>query len=326
MACTPPKVCIGWKGYMMLGTAVMPYLTVDVSEKINHIPSDDVHGGGVGTTHGAYHSQINAAEGQITFDGRVTGNVYVGTGGFGIGFRKFLEKTIGESGTDTTDRECGFDASSPLILSVGGCGLDGAKAMRFPAASFGRAVVASMTLNGNLGGLVGWEAEIQASSLGDTSTTPAFPGGFTFESGASLGAGSPVPYFESGFAFGAGGLGETGVSDLITGWTMNINNNTQPVWTFNGERSPRDIYQGQMEITGNFTYYSDDGDFARLKNGSTLTITFGDSLGAGALKLFSPYLALDPRPITSGGVNEITSREVNFRCLGAAIGGSLFIL
>jgi hypothetical protein len=154
--------------------------------------------------------------------------------------------------------------------------------------------------------------------------TPAFPGGFTFESGTSLGAGSPVPYFESNLAFSS--IGEAGVSDLITGWTINIVNNTQPVWTFNGERSPRDIYQGQMEVTGSFTYYSDDGDFSRLVNGSTLTITLGDSLGAGALKLFSPYLALDPRPITSGGVNEITSREVNFRCLGAASGGSLYIL
>jgi len=309
---------------MMLGTAVMPYLTTDVSEKITHIPSDDVHGGGIGTTHGAYHSQINAAEGQITYDGRITGNVYVGSSGFGTGFREFLKRVIGGTATDTSERECGFDSTSPLILSLGGCGLDGAKAFRFPASTFGRAVVSSMTLNGNLGGLVSWEAEILASSLGDTSVTPTFPGGFTFESGASLGAGSPVPYFESNLAFSS--IGETGVSDLITGWTINIVNNSQPVWTFNGERSPRDIYQGQMEITGSFTYYSDDGTFSRLVNGSTLTITLGDSLGAGALKLFSPYQALDPRPMSSGGVNEITSREVNFRCLGAASGGSLYIL
>lgn len=310
----------------MLGTAVMPYLTEDFSEKITHIPSDDVHGGGIGTTNGAFHSQINAAEGQISFDGRITGNIYAGGTGFGLGFSKVLERAIGASGTDTSKRECGFDSAEPLILSPGGCGFTGFKAFRFPEAGVGRAVVSSFTLNGNLGGLSTWEMEVLASSLGDTSVTPTFPGGFTFESGSSLGAGSPIPYFETNLAFGGSGIGESGVSDLITAWTITVNNNAIPQWTFNGERTPRDIYMGQMEVTGSFTYYSDDGDFSRLINGSSLTITLGDSLGAGAIKLFSPYLALDPRPITSGGVNEITTREVNFRCLGDAGGTSLRII
>ncbi len=321
-SCLPPAVCIGWKGYILVDGSVIPYTSADFSEKIQHIPSDDIHGGGVGTTHGAYHSQINAAEGQIMFDGTVNGNVYIGTTGFGLGFNEVLKRAIGGSATDTSLRECGFDGTHPLIVSWGGCGFDGSPAARFPAATAGRAVVETFNLNGNLGGLTTWDATLQASSRGDTSTAPT-TADFTFESGSDLGAGSPVPWHQTSLAFS--GLGEAGVADRIREWSVSVSNNTTPTWTFNGERTPRDIYQGQMEITGSFDYYSDDEDFSSLTNGSTLTITLGTDLGAGAITLFSPYLALDPRPIKIDGVNDLATRSVQYRMLGSSSGGSLYI-
>lgn len=321
--CTPPGVCIGWKGYVLVDGRVIPYNSSTFSERIMSIPAEDIHGGGVGTTHGAFHSLINAAEGQIMFDGNINGNVYIGDTGFGLGFREMLKRAIGGSATDTTLRECGFDGDHPLIVSWGGCGYDGFKAARYPESTFGRAVVETMTLNGNPGGLVTWDASLLASSQGNTDIAPTLAS-FTFESGSDLGAGTPVPYFESKMEF-SGDLGEPDLPDRITNWSITINNNAVPQWTFNGERSPRDIYMGQMKVDGNFEYYSDGEDFTDLLNGSTMTLTLGVGLGAGALVLRIPYVVLNERPITVSGPNDLARRTVNFYGLGDSTGGSIYI-
>lgn len=317
-----PNVLIGWKGFALIGTNPFPYLSEDVTEKINHIPSEDIHGGGIGTVQGAFHSQINVAEGQIAYDGSFSGNVYIGSSGFGLAFDEILKRAIGTSGSDTSAREEGFDNNFPLILSPGGGSLDGKKAFKYPSTtSGGRAVISTFTLTGNLGGLVTFEAGVVASSRDKVDTVPSL-GSFTFESGTSFGAGTPVPYFESKLEFGGVGIGES-LSDRITAWTITMTNNSTPVYTFNGSRFPRDIYQGEGVVEGSFTYYSDTGSFATLNDGGSLTITLGVGLGAGARKIVIPFLALNPRPIPSPGMNEVTSRTVSFRGIGDATGSSM---
>jgi len=317
-----PTQMMGWKGYALVGTLPFPFLSEDVTEKINHIPADDIHGGGVGTTHGAFHSQINVAEGQISYDGSLSGNVYIGASGFGLAFDEILKRAIGAVGTNTTDRDTGFDGAFPLILSPGGGSLDGAKAFRYPSASTGRALVNSFTINGNLGGLVTFEAGIIASSRTTVNTVPSIAS-FTFESGSSFGAGTPVPYHETCVDFGGIGIGESNLSERITAWSVTVTNNAVPVYTFNKSRFPRDIYQGQAVVEGSFTYYSDTGSFSTLNDGGSMEITLGVGLGAGARKLKVPYLALNPRPIPSPGLNEVTTRTVSFRGLGDATGNAL---
>lgn len=324
-SCTPPGECIGWKGYMMVDGHTMPYLSSDFSEKIMSIPAEDIHGGGVGTTHGSYHSLINAAEGQIMYDGSIKGNVYVGaaTTGFTGAFRELLKRAIGGSATNTTLRECGFDGTHPLIISYGGCGYDGYAAARYPEASTGRAVIDTFTLNGNLGGLVTWDAQIVASSQGDTDLAPVYTD-FTFESGTDLGAGTPVPYFESSWAFSA--LGEADVADRIIDWNLTIKNETIAQFTFNGERHPRDIYVGQLKVDASVTYYSDSESFSSLTNGSVATLTLGVGLGADATVLRMPYMVLKERPISVSGPNDLAKRTINFYGLGNSTGGSIYIV
>lgn len=320
--CTPPSVCMGWKGYLLVDGNVMPYDSADFSEKKQTLEPNDIHGGGVGTTHGAFHSMINSAEGPITYEGSIRGKVYTGSSGFGLAFKEILKRAMGGSATNTSLRECGFDGDHPLIISWGGCGLRGEKAGRFPAASTGRASIDTLTLTGTSGELISWDANLLASSMGDVSTPVPTTTDFSFESGSDLGTGTPVPWFAASWSFSA--IGEADFEDKVTDWTLTIKNNLVPKWSFNGERSPADIFTGMMEVSGSFKYYSTSGSFAELTHGSTGTLVLGAG-SAAPITLFMPYIVIKDRPIAVAGVNDVTMRTANFIGLGASSGGSIYL-
>ncbi len=89
--------------------------------------------------------------------------------------------------------------------------------------------------------------------------------------------------------------------------SITINNNTNPLYTFNGEAFPQDILLGQREVSGSFSYYSPDGEFVeQLTHGANLSITFG------TISLTLPFVAFGRAPIPSTGPNAIISRNVEF--------------
>ncbi len=311
---------LGWRGFLRLGTTgpVLPYLNADLTENIEVNPSQSIHGGGVGTVNGIFHSEHNFAIGRATFEGTINGEVFGGTGNYGAAFRGLLERGVGASSGDTSLRDEGFDAATPLIFSPGG-GFQ----FKFPDSglSVGKAVVNTFAINGNNGGNVQYTTNIMSSGADfDTSAVNApNVADFAFETAGLTDDSNPLPYYATNFNITA--TGESDLSDRVTDYNVNINNNSTPIFTFNGNNFAVDILQGMSEITGTFSYYSPDGTFVRnLIHGGVLTIDLG------TFTLRSPFVAFGPYPVPSPGPNDPTVRNVTFRCLATSTSASIAIV
>lgn len=330
---------IGWKGYMKLSSSevgsgkVLPYNTEDLTERVEAINNDGIHGGGVSEIDGIFGSRHNVAIGLATYSGSINGDVFGGTGQYADAFRILLDHAMGRGTTDHTHRLMGFSESYPIIVSP-----TGETAYQYPSVTVlnrktgatdtlttpVKAVVASMTINGNSGGNVNYSVALQATSRREVTGVKPVVGDFSFETVSNLDDSNPIPFWQA--AFNVTGSGETfggGVytlRDYITDFSITINNNTQPVVTFNGNNVATDMVQGLMEVTGNFSYYSPTGVFtANLNNGAVLSLTLG------SITLNIPYMFLPTAPIPSGGLNSIITRNVEFTGLATAAGASIYI-
>ncbi len=314
-----PNVAMGWKGFLGVGaiTALLPYTDADLTEKNTHIPAGDVHGGGVSQqTVGPFFSQLNVADGTLTYDGSINGNVYAGSNTFGDACRELLDR-----GIDGSKRLDGFTTGNPLILAPGGSGFS-ANGFRYPASadaeSIARAVVERITVSGSAGGLITHSTSIISTTREDSTGLPS-TSDLVFETtGDQLGRVNPVPWHQADFAVDVT-IGED-VADRVTEWSIDVTNNSVPTDTFNRARTRRDIYQGEMEVTGTFTYYADSTVFAELARrfGSAgspaITLTLGAS-DPSPIVLTMRSCALDPAPIPASDLNTLIFRQVSFRAL-----------
>jgi hypothetical protein len=326
---------VGWRGYCKIGNSVLPYISSTLSETQSLYRSETIHGGGVGTIDGKYHSEQNYALGRVLVQGDISSEIFGGTGSYATAFKELLKRAIGDATTDTRLRIAGFsNATEKLIFSPGG-GFE----LVMPDAAFanGKAVISRMALRGNPDGNAQFDATI--ISAGCTRNQPATLAP-SFDADNFLGAleppcppgqtgpidtnYNPIPYYATAFTI-SDCSGETSMADRVTDWSIEVNNNSNPIYTFNGSPYPVDIVQGIMEVTGTFSYYSPNGDFARfLTHGATLSIRIGTNLF-----LRCPHIGFDVAPIPAPGMNQPVVRNVTFRCFaqnaGSAVGDSLHI-
>lgn len=349
MAAGIPDVAMGWKGYLGVGgTAnLLPYTSFDLTEKDNTIPAADIHGGGIaGQTLPEFATEINAADGPVTYDGSINGNIYAGSGSFGTAFRGVIERAV-----DYSERLKGFTEDFPLIVSPGGATVEASvEAFQYPGDdtidsilggkegslvnSIHRCVVGSMSINGGTGGLSTWSGTfISTTRKNATSVTPTATS-LEFETtGPTLGTDNPVPWHKIKFDINDN-IGDADLESRVTAFTINIDNQPVPVMTFNRARTARDVYISQLIATGTFTYYGiadspGDAIFKPLNKvvGSPsgtpgVVATFGVESAGGTdeIVLEMPFLVLDLKPIPSGGPNELIYRQVNYRALAGAAG------
>lgn len=321
-----PTVALGWKGFILVETndAFLPFTSFDLTEKDQTIPANDVHGGGIaGQTTPGFASETSAADGQLAYDGGISGNIYAGGGSYGTAFRRLISKCV-----DYTERLDGFGSSTPLKVSPGGAaafqypgddsisGIDGGSSR-----SVHRCVVSSMSINGGTGALSTFNATLISSTRKAITVAPAVADLEYESAGADLGENNPVPWHKIDFAV-ASGIGETALEERITSFSINVDNQSIPVYTFNRARTVRDVYQSQILVTGTFDYYAANGTFSDLNkafgSAGTPAIVAEFGVGGGApIILTIPFVVLDVKPIPSGNNNELVYRNVSWRGLAA---------
>lgn len=293
----------GYQGYLTVCGKVMPFLTSDIVEVTELLPSAGIHGGGVSNVNPVFRSQTNFAVGRKTVEGSVTTEVYGGSGNYATAFLNMLKRAI-PTQTDQSFVCDGFDASCKLIFSPGG---GSELVIPDPDAAEGKCLITSLELRGNPGGVVNSTFRIvgAGADYNNANTNKPAATDLAFETVGSADDSNPIPYYASNFTLT--GSGETDISERITDWNININNNAVPIYTFNGENFAQDIILGMQVVTGSFSYYSPDGTFVeRLTNGAAATITFG------SITITLPFLGFGRCPIPSPGPNNPTIRNVEF--------------
>lgn len=313
-----PNSAIGWKGFCLVedDATFLPYTSFDLTEKDNLLPANDIHGGGIaGQTEPAFASEINVADGTLEYNGGITGNIYSGSGTFGTAFRRIITKAI-----DYTERLNGFENTAPIKLTPGGAEIYGAACWQFPGSStdsINRCVVSNMTITAATGALSTWSASF-ISTTADNTTATVDEANLEFEvTGATADPNLPVPWHEIAVSFNAN-IGESDLEDRVTNLTINIDNQAVPIYTFNRARTMRDVFAGQIIVTGSFTYFAENGAFSQLnKIAGPLSVVFGSGT---PITLTVPFIAIGPGPIPSGGLNEVIYRTVEFRGLSSGAG------
>ncbi len=351
-----PIGAVGYRGYMWVPTTdsgdwkLLPYLSEDITAKPGTIITDLIMGGGTGNSEGVFASRINAATGQVIYDGTVSSNVFGSNGNFGQAFRGLLSRALFSadpvalviSGTDNTARATGFGNASYLIVNPGG-GLE----FRYPSSggsSDDKCVVESFTLRGNLGGAVEFDCAVQSTSrlrfaepnlenVPDTSDldlesiSPQQIAGRYDEGDLptdnNQDDANPLPYYRSVFTLGGitGNIGESfDINNTITAWTVTITNSPNRIFAFNGKNFAVDIVQGLCVANGSFTYYSPTGVFAdELKHGASFSTFVGGSTPSYYVR--SEYMLLNNPTIPAPGLNDVVTRTVNFECLVGTFNG-----
>jgi hypothetical protein len=319
---------LGWRGYLYAAGYVYPFNTCDISKVTELYESQSVHGGGLGTVDGVYHSQHNVAQGKVLAQGRVSGEVFAGTNNYASGFKELLKRAIGAVTSDTSLRDLGFDKSEEgcLVFNPGR-----SNELKLPDEDLviygvpAKAVISQMTLRGNPNGIVECEFEVMSTGASDRAAIPPATDEFAYEDVGCNDDSKPVPFWDSRFDISAA-AGEANLVNRITRWEITVVNNTTGIWAFNGQQRAVDMLQGIMVVTGSFDYFSADGSFvSSLCHGATLNITLG-AAGGNPIVLHSPYVAFDQSPIPNTGPNNPVYRNVRFRCLAQQPEASLHIL
>lgn len=317
-----PFSAIGWRGFAKVGSFVIPLRRFTLDEEITLVNSEGVHG--AGNNDPRTSSYVNYSINQIIYRGDLEGEAWGGAGSkFAAAFKEIVDRSI------TADkREEGFTTANPIILAPTGVGY----IWQYPAPSGSatrRACVERLSISSAPGQNVSFTATIISSGRKKTSATVNPGSDFTFETvqtpGFSGGVislsddANPVPYWKAKFEIV--NSGETDLVNRVMNWTLEVNNNTQPVFVHNGEPFAVDVAQGVMQVTGNFTYYSPDGLFVdALTQGASLSITLGDFI------LKSDHTAFRAAPVPNEGLNTIVTRRVNFECYASSANGSLYII
>lgn len=306
MGCTQG---VGYQGYLTCNGKMLPFLTGNITERVEINASQSVHGIGAGSVNPVSRDQHNFSIGRKIIDGDVAVEVFGGSGNYSQAFQEMLKRTIGSSATDMSDVCNGFTVAAPLIFSpAGGSELF----LPSTSASQPKALIQGCDLRANPGGNVGATFKIISAGADWANPASGSPGpnaptssAWSFETPGTTDDSNPIPYYASNF--NCTGSGESSLAARILDWSISINNNAQPLYAINGVNSPADIFLGTRVVTGTFSYYSTDGIFVEtLSHGAVITLTFG------SITLTLPFVAFGPSPVPSPGPNQIVVRNVEF--------------
>lgn len=242
--------------------------------------------------------------------------IYAGTGNYATAWLAMLNRSI-PSASDDTDVCTGFDNSCKLIFSPGG-----GSEIVMPSTSAGtpRALIASMELRGNNGGVAQSTFRIISSGADYNSTNANKPSAaaLQFETAGSTDDSNPVPYWATNFS--VTGSGESGtLADQIMDWSISVNNNVTPIFTFNGEQFAQSAILGMMQVSGSFSYYSPSGTFVEnLTNGAVITITVGSTT------ITVPFVGWGRCPIPGGSANSPVVRNCEWMGFATASGPACY--
>jgi hypothetical protein len=309
MACTGG---VGFTGYLKVCSYLLPFLTADIVKVVEINPSESVIGGGYGSVSSApvnpvWRDYINFAIGKETVEGTISTEIFGGTGNYNSAFKEMLRRSIGDSSANSNDMTyvCnGFSDSCKLIFSPGG-----GSEISLPATGR-KALISEMTINGNNGGNVGCSFKILSAGA-SWNTPPAVTspstGDLSFETAGLTDDSNPIPWYASNFTLT--NAGETfDISDYVLDYSITVSNQATPLYFFNGINFPGDIFLGKRKVSGSFTYWSPNGQFAEfLTHGASITVTFGD------ITLTIPFCAFSRGPVPNQGPNKEVSRNQEFQ-------------
>ena len=180
---------------------------------------------------------------------------------------------------------------------------------------YGSTKVRSITINGNMGGLV--EITLSLAALGRSASTVVVPADSnwlniaeTAGSGLSGSAAdtSPIPYWRSQF-------GSTTTSANVTAWTFTVDNRPVVLYTFNASPDPKSIQVMQMVVTGTYTRYP--AASVPVNPGGSDSITFYDNNGASFAQVtFGNIIYNSWNEEISGPANK-TTRTIGFTSIAS---------
>jgi hypothetical protein len=302
---------IGWMGYIKLCNYLLPYRSADITKVTEIVPSESILGGGYSALSAAqvnpvWRDDINFIIGKELTEGSISTSVFAGTGNYFLAWKELFKRAVGDSSANGNDMSlccAGFSDSCKLLFApAGGTEISLPKAGRM-------ALVSEMSIKGNLGGEVGADFKIMSAGA-DWNTPPSVSSPATsdlaFESAGFADDSNPVPWYSTNVT--VTGSGETfDISDYITDFNFTVNNNTQPLFFFNGINYPYTIFLGKRRVSGSFSYYSPTGAFIeKLSHGASIVMTLG------SIQVTMPFVAFGKGPVPSQGANKEVVRNQEF--------------
>lgn len=303
-------IALGYRGWGKLDTNLIPFTRESLSIRPQTLRDEGIHGGGAAGGDARYYSEHLAATGPIFFDGDFETYMYDGNGVYKTAIQALIDKAIG------TSREDGL----AVIVNPGTT-----KAWEYPGTSGGtpvdRAVVNTLRISGSAEDYIRVSANIMSTTRKDGGSAPG-AATYVYETAGELLTGgdyNPCPYY--GASLTVGSTGDT-LTNKITEWELNVNNNAIRIVTFDGTRYAHDIGLGMMMVEGNVTYYGPAGAFTAgesMTHGGSLAI----ALNSG-YTLTCPFLQLTELAVEGAAPNEIIKRTLNFVGLSDGTHASIY--
>lgn len=286
-----------YAGYMLVGSSVLPYLSASFSQRQDIVKSQPISNGSDSESRSAYNYSL----GKKTVEGNFTVEVFGSGSAYGTAFATLVGLALSNA--------CNGMASGDGGTSIEFCPAGGSS-ISIPGS--GKAVITSMEIRGNNGGIV-------TASFGILSTDYSWGTGgsrsaasLTYESVGTTEDNSPLSYYNSSFAISSSGE-SSNILNYLTDWSISVNNNVEPIYTLcsDNERAAADLRLGQLVVTGNFSYWSSNGVFvAELQNGAGLVIDLSSvTLTAGKLVFTNQDLPVNDR-------NQAVARSIQFESMG----------
>lgn len=257
-------------------------------------------------------SIYNYSRGKTVVEGNFTIEVF-GSGGYAAAFSALLRHLLNPPCAGL-DGNSGSGSSGSLQFSPnGGTEID------IPG-SDGQAVISSMTLNGNPGGVV-------SASFGFLSTTyKMFDGGLTptwqFETVGPNDDSNPLPYYAASLVFAGAGGDTSFMNNYLIDWSLSVNTNPTPIYTFCDDTATtaNKILLGTLKPTGNIKYVNPAGAYSsKLKDGASLAITLGTTT------IRFPHIAFINDSLPNSGNNAVVARTVDWEGFGSDGRASVYI-
>jgi len=261
---------MGWKGYVSISGVSVPANTTGLVKAPNPQFGETVHAQG---------HVINYADGQNNYQG-------------GVDFPLFTDMLSALKAFVITDRA----TTKSVILSP-----DGNLTYTYPD-SGGKCLVKSLTIRGNMGGVITCSLDLVATGRQTVGAAPTFTATTTLNLNQT-----PIPYWKTSFVTTS--FGSAGSTTQVTAWSITINNNQFVLYTFDGTNDPHDIQPGLLDVTGSVTLYDPSGA-AIPTDGESVTLTL-DTVSWNL-----NYLVYTSYPMNIPGPNTKVVRACAFRSIG----------
>jgi len=263
---------VGYKGYLSVDGVALPIASSSLERGISILPDDNIHG----SSNDNAASRINWAEGQNTYTGDITTNLY------GYFWNTLKEWTV-------SNRIAGKD----IILSPEGTNVY----------TYSTAKVTTLSLSSAEGNnLVGVTVGVLALGRTDAGSAPTY----TVTGDANLNT-TPTPYWKTSVSDASlTSFGIAAGTDVLS-WDISITNNSIPIYVLNGEQDPKHTQQCLLEVTGSLTMFNPSGIAAPTDRTGSITISL-ETFGTISI----PVAVLTGYPMPPAGVNAKITRTINF--------------